>query len=49
MGFLEWFLIGWVAISVMATPIVARLVANRVGEPEPDESLAPEWSQIAHD
>jgi hypothetical protein len=49
MGFLDWFLIGWVVISVIATPLVGRLVADRLGDPSPDESTAPEWSRIAHD
>lgn len=49
MDLLDWFLIGWVVISVIATPLVGRLVANRLGDPPVDESLAPEWTRTAHD
>jgi hypothetical protein len=49
MNFLDWFLIGWVVVSAIATPLVGRLVADRLGESSPEESPAPEWSRTVHD
>ena len=49
MDFLDWFLVAWVVASVVATPLVARFVARRLGEPPTDERSAPELTDAAHD
>lgn len=45
MGFFGWFLLIWAAVSVIATPLVARLVAHRLD----DADDAADLGHTAHD
>lgn len=49
MQFLGWFLLAWVVASAVATPLVGRLIANRLGDPPPEKDRTPELSRAAHD
>lgn len=40
-NFVSWFLMGWAITSAIATPLVGRLVADRLTDnQEPDNSIA---------
>jgi hypothetical protein len=49
MDFLDWFLLLWVVASVIATPLVGRLVAARIGDPPAEEPVTPHLGNTAHD